>query len=584
MAEDSRRKLAAIVVADVAGYSRLMGEDDAGTLASLRAHRAELVDPLVAAHGGRTVKTMGDGLLMEFPSVVDAVNCALAIQHGMAERNSNLASPNAIRFRIGIHLGDVIVEGDDIFGDGVNIASRIEALAVAGGIALSDDAYRQVRDRSDVAWADGGEHALKNIARPVTIWRWSVGEDRTPSPGPKKPAAEKPPPDRASIAVLPFDNMSGDPEQAYFADGITEDIITELSKVSGLTVIARNSTFVYKAKAARIQDVAADLGVAHVVEGSVRKAGSKVRITAQLIDGATGGHLWAERYDRELADIFAVQDDVTGKIVEALSKSLIAPGPTPAPRHEPAVPEAYDCVLRGREQYRLFTPEGNRAADGLYSRAIALDPAYAAGYAGLAMVRMHDWFAGEPDALDKAYELAQKASELDPALPLVHEALGNIRLFRREYEEATASIERWIELEPGSADAYANLAGLLHFTGEPEKVAPLIDKATGLNPFFPFYYTLYCGQAYLMMGRYDEALEALRRAATRNEDALPAQLYLAACHGLRGEDKPAQDALARVFRLHPGFSVKWLKTYFPYRREEDTARLLAGLEVAGFSA
>ncbi|MXN63330.1 adenylate/guanylate cyclase domain-containing protein [Stappia sp. GBMRC 2046] len=576
MKEGSRRKLAAIVVADVAGYSRLMGTDETGTLAALRAHLGELVDPLVTEHDGRTVKSMGDGLLMEFPSVVDAVNCAVAIQRGMAERNSGLTPLSAIRFRIGIHLGDVIAEGDDIFGDGVNIASRIEALAEAGGIALSDDAYRQVRDRTGVTWADGGEHAVKNIARPVAIWRWSVGEDPDCSPASEKVAAN-----RASVAVLPFDNMSGDPEQAYFADGIAEDIITELSKVAGLVVIARNSTFAFKGKATRIQDVASDLGVAHVVEGSVRKAGTRVRITAQLIDGASGAHVWAERYDRELADIFAVQDDVTGKIVEALSISLIARCPPPAPRREPAVPEAYDFVLRGREQYRLFTPEGNRAADALYSRAIDLDPDYAAGYAGLAMVRMHDWFSGQADALDKAYELAQMAERLDPSLPLVHEALGNIQLFRRQYDEAVAAIERWIEVEPGNADAYANLAGLRHFMGEPEKVAPLIDKAIGLNPFYPFYYTLYRGQADMMMERYDAALEALRRAVARNGEVLPAQLYLAACHGLRGEEQAAKDTLRQAFRIHPGFSVDWLKTFLPYKRGEDMARLLKGLEAAG---
>ena len=582
MTEATRRRLAAIVSADVVGYSRLMGADETGTLAALRAHRAELIDALIAEHGGRIVKTMGDGLLLEFPSVVDAVKCAVEFQAGMVERNAGVADIAALRFRVGVHLGDVIVEGDDIFGDGVNIASRIEALADPDGIAISDDAHRQVRDRMDIVWQDGGAHEVKNIARPISVWRWTSAEKPTPTIAPTagKPAAR---PDGPSIAVLPFVNMSGDPEQEYFADGITEDIITEISKIPGLLVISRNSTFTYKGKPAKTQDICRDLGVRCVMEGSVRKAGERVRITAQLIDGISGGHLWAERYNRDVADIFAVQDDVTEKIVRALAVNLADGAQSQPARVETGIPEAYDSVLRGREQYRLFTKDGNRKARQLYEKAIELDPNYAAAYAGLAGVRMHEWFQGSPDALDRAFELALRAKELDPSQPLVYEALGNVHLFKRQYDEAIAAMKKWVEVEPGNADALANLAAILNFSGEPEKVAPLIEKAIRLNPFYPFYYTLYIGQAYLVMQRYEEALEALKRSATRNPETLTTHLYLAACYGLMGETAPARAALAEVHRIQPEFSMASVRTMFTYKRASDLNRLVDGLRKAGLS-
>ena len=488
MVAETRRRLTAIVSIDVVGYSRLMGADETGTLTALRAHRSELIDPLIAEHGGRIVKTMGDGLLLEFPSVVDAVECSLEIQHGMVERNSGVADVDALRFRIGVHLGDVIVEGDDIFGDGVNVAARIEALADPDGIAISDDAHRQVRDRMDVAWQDGGEYQVKNIARAISVWRLTSSDTQAApiAHAERQPLAA---PDGPSIAVLPFDNMSGDQEQEYFADGITEDIITEISRIPGLLVISRNSTFTYKGKAAKAQDVCRDLGVRYVMEGSVRKSGARVRITAQLIDGRSGGHLWAERYDRELADIFAVQDDVTEKIVHALEINLAgSPAGWPA-RVETEIPEAYDCVLRGREQYRLFSKDGNLRAHQLYEKAIELDPNYAAAYAGLALTCLHDWFLGSPDALDRAHELVLTAKALNPSLPLVYEALGNASLFKKQHVAAVAAARQWVKVEPGNADAYANLAGALNFSGEHEQVNPLIEKAMRLNPFYPFYHS-----------------------------------------------------------------------------------------------
>ncbi len=574
MSTGTQRRLAAIVLADVVGYSRLMGVDETGTLTALRGHRSELIDPLVAEHGGRIVKTMGDGLLLEFPSVVDATTCAIEIQTGMTERNAGIADNIALRFRIGVHLGDVIVEGDDIFGDGVNVAARIEALADPDGIAISDDAHRQVRDRLDVAWRDGGEHQVKNIARAVSIWRWASA---------KKQAAPNTAPDGPSIAVLPFDNMSGDPEQDYFADGITEDIITEISKNPGILVISRNSTFTYKGKAAKAQDVCRDLGVRYVMEGSVRKVGQRVRITAQLIDGTSGGHLWAERYDRDLADIFAVQDDVTEKIVRALEVNLVEGAGGSLPRVETDSPEAYDYVLRGREQFRIYSKDSNLNARRLYEKAIALDPNYAAAHAGLAETYLHDWIIGSTEALDQGYQSALRANELDSSLPIVYVALGNIYLFKKQHEEAIAAARQWLKIEPGNADAYANLAGALLFTSEPEQALPLIDIAMRLNPYYPFYYILYRGKAFLVMERYEEALEALKRSAAHNPESMPAQLYLAACLGLLGKAEAAQEALAEVYRIFPEFSMAWVHTFLPYKRAADLDRLVKGLRKAGLS-
>lgn len=527
------RRLAAILAADVVGYSRLIRADEEGTLAAFSALRADLIDSSLREHHGRTVKLMGDGILVEFASVVGAVRAAAAIQQALAERNAGLPQEKRMEFRVGINLGDVVIDGDDIHGDGVNVAARLEGLAAPGGICISEAVHEQVRDRMSLSFVDLGLREVKNIDRPLRVWQWHP--ERDPAVEAAAPAGTPlPPPARPSIAVLPFDNMSGDQEQQYFADGITEDIITEISKIHGLMVISRNSTFTYKGKAVKAQDVCRDLGVRYILEGSVRKAGERVRITAQLIDGRSGGHLWAERYDRGLADIFAVQDDVTERIVRSLEVKLIEGEGTRSSRVETDNPEAYDCVLRGREQYRLFSKDGHAAARRLYERAIELDPSYAAAHAGLAETYLHEWFLGSPEALDRAFALAETAKGLDPSLPLVYEALSSVHLFKRQHEEALAAANRWIEIEPSNAEAYANLAGILHFAGEPERVAGLIDKAKRLNPFYPFYYTLYVGQAHFTMHRFEDAVAIIRRSIAHNPESLPSQFYLAACYGQLG--------------------------------------------------
>lgn len=589
------RRLAAIFAADVVGYSRLIRADEEATIAAFKALRAELVDPCLDEHGGRIVKLMGDGILAEFASVVGAVRAAAAIQAGLADRNVALPPDKRIEFRCGINLGDVVIDGDDIHGDGVNIAARLESLARPGGLCISEAVHDQVRDRTDFSFEDLGLREVKNIDRPMRVWQWHPERDLVAGDGgasdavasdaaPEEPATTAPPAvpaDRPSIAVLPFDNMSGDPEQEYFADGITEDIITEISKIAGLLVISRNSTFTYKKKAVKVQDICRDLGVRYVLEGSVRKAGGRVRITAQLIDGLSGGHLWAERYDRGLEDIFAVQDDVTERIVGTLKVKLIGAAEARPPRVETDNPDAYDCLLRGREQYRLYSKDGNAAARTLYERAIALDPDYAAAHAALAETYIHDFFMGNTEALDRAYELAQAARDLDPSLPLVYEALASVHLFKRRHEEAVVAARRWIDVEPGNAEAYANLAGMLHFAGEPERVAGLIEKARRLNPFYPFYYTLYVGQACFILGRFEDAAAIIKRAIAHNPQSLPAQFYLAATYGQMGKNDLARDALAEVRRISPGFSIAQARAIAAYKRQADVDLLLDGLRKAG---
>lgn len=571
------RRLTAILAADVVGYSRLMGVDEAGTLAAMRTLRKNTVEPLIASHRGRIVKLMGDGMLVEFASVVDAVECALAWQ-----RERRAAEDQTLCFRIGVNLGDIVFEDNDIHGDGVNLAARLEGLAEPGSICISAVVHDQIYRRVDASFVDLGEQYLKNIDRAVRVWQWSPGAPSSHTPIQSAPGSLSPPA-KPSIAVLPFDNMSNDPEQEYFSDGITEDIITEISRIPELMVISRNSTFTYKGKAAKVQDVCGDLGVRYVLEGSVRKAGKRVRISAQLIDGSSGGHLWAERYDRGLADIFEIQDDVTEKIVRALEIKLVGGVAAPQAVDQTGDPEAYDCVLRGREQYRLFSKDGNAAARQLYERAITLDPNYAEPYAGLAETYVQDWFMSTEPTLERAFELAQAAVVRDPTSPLVHEALSTVHLFRKQHTEAIATARRWIALEPSNADAYATLAGALHFSGENDEVIGLIKEAKRLNPFYPFFYPHYVGLANFGMRRFEDAAAALKRAVVRSPDALWPHVFLAVCYGHLGEQASARDHLVEVQRINPEFSIEPLQTLLPYKNSVDGDLVVDGLRKAGLS-
>jgi adenylate cyclase len=564
------RRLTAILAADVVDYSRLMGEDQERTLDALRQLRTEHFNPVVGRHSGNVIKSMGDGWIVEFPSISDAVNCAIQIQ-------LSLTGHEIVQLRIGIHTGEVTFEAEDVFGDGVNVAARLEALAEPGQVLVSDNAHQSLDSKSAGQFVGGEMHDLKNIKRSVAVWRWAAGRDsHTPS---TKVALT--PPDKPSIAVLPFNNNSGDPEQEYFSDGISEDIITEISRISEIMVISRNSTFTYKGRAVKVQEVCRDLGVRYVLEGSVRKAGDRVRINAQLIDGQSGGHLWAERYDRVLADIFSVQDDVTEKIVQALKAELIGDLFVPKTRAQNLNLEAYECVLRGREQYRLFTKDGNDAAQELFERAIVLDPDYAEPYAGLAETCVQNWFMGSEPNLDRAFEFAGQAADRDPELPLVYEALSTVYLFRREHDSAIAAARSWIALEPNNADAYATLAGAMHFSGENNDVMTLIEKAMRLNPFYPFFYPHYIGMANLIMRRFEAASVALKRAIVRNPDALWPHVYLAACHGYLQDESEISQQSAEIYRISPDFSIAKLGHLLPYKNQSDIDLFADGLSRAG---
>lgn len=573
-----KRRLAAILAADVVGYSRLVREDEEGTIRALRDLRRERIEPVIKKRDGRVVKLMGDGILAEFSSIVDAVRAAIEIQRAVAQWNDDVAFDNRFAFRIGVHLGDVIVDGDDIHGDGVNVAARLESLSPPDGFCITGSVHEEVRDRLDIRFTDLGEKEVKNLNRPIRVWQWHPdgSGDFIDLP---MPAAK---PDKPGIAILPFNNSSSDPEQTYFSDGITEDLITEISRFPELVVISRNSAFTYKGKVAKVQDVCRDLNVQYVVEGSVRKAGQRLRISVQLIDGQTGGHLWAERYDRQIEDIFDVQDDVTERVVDALKITLVG-GVSRISRVRKPDSRAYDYVLRGREQYRLFTRGGNAKARDLFEKAIEIDPDYAEPYAGLSETYVQDWFAGSVSALDRAYDLAKQATSRDPMLPLVQEALSTVHLFRREHDAAITTACRWVELEPSDAEAYAALAGAKHFAGQNREVAPLIETATRLNPYFPFYYPHYIGLANLAMGRFEDAATAFRRAITRNPDTVWPHFFLAASLGHLSEREDAQKAWSQVKRIQPDAVVGQV-TQLPYKHKRDTNLVLEGFQKAGLSS
>jgi adenylate cyclase len=439
------RKLTAILAADVAGYSRLMSADEVGTARALREHRAAL-DPIVAQHGGRIVKTTGDGVLLEFPSIVTAVECALAVQDVIAARNAAAPSDRQMLFRIGINLGDVLIDGEDILGDGVNIAARLESIAEPGSICLSDDAYRQVQGKVSAQFIDGGERQLKNITRPVRVYRV------LPAGAPDKTRPALAVPDKPSIAVLPFDNMSGASEDIYFADGIAEDIITELSRYPDLFIVARNSSFTYRGKAVRVGDVARALGVRYVLEGSVRRAGNRVRINAQLIDATNGNHLWAQRYDRDLEDLFSVQDEVTHSIVAVLPERVQAAAFERASRKTSSSLDSYDHLLRGKYCHHLETPEANGEAESHFDRSINLDPSFASAYAWKACTLGQAWNnefrPRTPELFQGMVRLVERAASLDENDTECHRIMCRIALIQAKFAKSEYHSERALTLNP----------------------------------------------------------------------------------------------------------------------------------------
>ena len=582
------RKLAAILAADVVGYSRLAGADEDRTLARLRALRSDLIDPTIAVHNGRVIKRTGDGALVEFRSVVDAVRCAIEVQNGMVERNAGVPQDRRIEFRIGIHLGDVVEESDgDLMGDGVNIASRLEGVAAPGAICLSEDAYRQVKARLDLSVSDLGNTQLKNIAEPIRVYSLQVGTVGAKATATSEfPAAlaSTAPPTKLSIAVLPFANMSGDAEQEYFADGISEDTITALSKLSQLFVIARNSSFTFKGRNVNVQEVGRSLGVRYVLEGSVRKSGNRVRITAQLIDATTGGHLWAERFDRDLTDIFAVQDDVTQHIVGALALNLTEVDQQRLVTEQTDNLEAYDCFLRGREHLWRFTREQNSQARELLQRAIELDPKFASAHAFLAIAHGLDyinrWSTPPSTSVEHVEELATRAVALDDRNPYAHWALGIINLHLRRHDMAIREAERSIALAPNLAEGHESLGNALHYSGRSEEALACFDRAMALNPYYPDMFLHFQAQAMFQLGRYEDAVASLKRRLVRNPGTDVSRVLLAASYGHLGRFDEAREQWQEVFRINPEYSLEHRRKVLPYKNPSDFELVVDGLRKA----
>ncbi|WEX90060.1 adenylate/guanylate cyclase domain-containing protein [Sinorhizobium garamanticum] len=583
--ESIRRRLAAILAADVVGYSRLMERDEKSTHTLLMARWKEVLEPLVAIHQGRVFKRTGDGVFVEFGSAVNAVECAATLQQAMAAANRDMPEDRAIVLRVGVNLGDIMVEDSDLYGDGVNVAARLETLANPGGVAISDGVHEYVHGRVGIDFVDSGYHEVKNIERPVHVWSWSPN-DRTNNP--IKTAAETPPqlPKKPSIAVLPFDNMSGDPEQGYFADGITEDIITDLSKVSGLFVIARNSSFAYKGKTPDIRKVSRELGVRYILEGSVRRATDRIRINAQMIDGMTGGHLWAERYDRGLEDIFAVQDEVTRTIVNALKVKLTAGEEERRESRGKVDPEAYDLLVRARQSILHFNSVSSLEARSMLERAVAIDQGLAAAYASLSIVALtefiNQWNGATPDNLTQAFELAQKAIDTDDSEPQGHHALALALAFMRRLDEAERAAERAIELDPNSANAYTALGGIRDFQGRHEDALALYTRAHRLDPQFDLSLH-FLGRALLSLGRFSEAEIAFKRRLTLAPRSDMTRFYLACLYGRTGRHEEARRYWREVLEVNPNFSVDHLKRALPYRDPNLLDRLMDGLRDAGVS-
>jgi adenylate cyclase len=581
--ERVERRLAAVLAADVAGYSRLMSADEVGTLAALKSHRRELVDPAIAGHRGRIVKTTGDGMLVEFASAVDAVNCAMAVQDEMRARNA--AAALKITFRIGINIGDIIIDGGDIFGDGVNIAARLENECEPGGVFLSGGAFEQVRGKTGFAFDDLGERALKNIDRPVRVYAVrGAGVDGATMVAPRdsKRRAEAAHPDKPSIAVLPFTNMSGDPEQEFFSDGLTEDIITELSRFHDLLVISRNSTFVYKGKAIKIQEVAREFGVNYVLEGSVRKVGNRVRVTVQLIDADTDRHIWAERYDRELEDVFAIQDEMTRAIVATLAGRVEAASHDRAKRKPTDNMVAYECVLAAKVLHHRSTRADNEEAQRLLDRALTLDPDYAHAHAWKACVLgqtwVYDWCADRDATFQKV------ADELDTTLTLddndsdVHRILAALNLNRNDFDKAAYHQERALALNPNYDLVVVQQGELLTWLGRPEEGIDWIRKAMRLNPYHPQRFWNHLARACYCAERYAEAAEALSRITQPDHTH---HALLAAALAQTGDAGKAAAHAQEVLKREPSFSVAAYLATQHYKHEADRQRLAEGLIKAG---
>ncbi|MHA1530033.1 MAG: adenylate/guanylate cyclase domain-containing protein [Alphaproteobacteria bacterium] len=556
------RRLAAILAADVVGYSRLMESNEADVLDALKSHRKNLIDPEVAEHHGRIVKLMGDGALVEFASVVDAVECAVAIQQGMIERNVKVPEYERIEFRIGINIGDIIVEDEDIYGDGVNVAARLEALADPGSICVAQNVFNQVKNKVDLGFEDMGKHSVKNISEPVRAYRVQLAR-------PSAVDAPPPLPDKPSIAVLPFNNMSGDPEQEYLCDGITEDIITALSRLHWFLVIARNSTFVYKGRSVDVKQVGHELGVRYVLEGSVRKAGNRVRITAQLVDAMSGAHHWAQNFDRELADIFELQDDITRSVASAIEPKLVAAESARSQGRSSRDLGAWDLVTRAMTHYGRMTTSESEIAISMLRSAVQRYPNYGPANSLLAfalMVSDHMGWAPESDEYDYATELAQRAAQLDNEDPWAHLALGYVAFTRRQTGEAIKEYKRALELNPNFATAHGYLGWALCFDGRSDEAVRYFELALRMSPHDPLkaFFFSGTGVTHYYAGRFDEAVEWARNAVRERPGFTASQRILCASLAQAGRIDEAHEEMATLRAMQPNLSIAWIEQHVPY--------------------
>jgi len=583
MPEYPQRRLAAVMSADVVGFARLIGADEVGTLDALRQHRAELIDPNIAAHGGRIVKEMGDGLLLEFTSVVDAVRCAVAIQQAMPERNDDTPTERRIVFRIGINQGDVIIEGDDIFGDGVNIAARLQETAEPGGICISARVHDDIRDRLPVSFEDAGPLVLKNIARPVHAWHWRTAagiDDRTMA-GSGRGSTEKP-----AIAVLPFANLSSDPEQDYFAEGIAEDVITALSRFHLLLVIARNSTFSFRNSQATIRDICEALGARYVVEGSVRKAGARIRVTAQLVDGASGTHIWAERYDRDLDDVFAVQDDIANAIVAGVAPQSLQAEVSRATRLTESERSAWDLLMQARWHMGQFTRDGHERGRTLLEQALALDPGSAQAHSQLALNCLwsipYGWARDVPEALATAARSSHAALRLDGDDAVALAVLALLQAFERRYDDALASAQKAVEANPNLALAHGLLCVVAGLVRDYDSVTANLETALRLSPRDPDRPLWYAGAgaAAYKARRYDETIRFADLAIAANPEVPTAYRQRAASLAMLGRDEDARADIARLLERQPGNTLAQVRQQLPYPTDE-LEHFIEGLRRAG---
>jgi adenylate cyclase len=627
MAQSLPHKLAAIFYADVAGYSRLTGEDEEGTHRILSSY-LDALSATIKRHGGKVLHYAGDALLADFATVSQALNCAVAVQHELKTRNAAMPEARRVEFRIGVNLGEVIVDRSEVYGNGVNVAARLQTLAEPGGICVSGSVVDAIGTKLPLSYEYLGEQSVKNIEKPVrayrvvfdeqaaqraagqampatqnrrryvalaalafftvagssvALWRYSVRHESAPAQAMVIAAPALALPDKPSIAVLPFVNMSGDKEQEYFSDGMTEDVITSLSKLSGLFVIARNSVFTYKGRAVKPEQVSRELGVRYVLEGSVRKAENRVRITAQLIDATKGHHLWAEKYDGELKDIFALQDNITGQIVAALAPKLTAGEESRSKRQETSSIEAYDHVLRGVALFYEFRKESMAMARQMFERAVALDPNYAKAYVWLSWTYFDDWefqWTEGPGALDRSLEAARRAVALDDSLSDAHTVLGWLLLWKKQHDVAIAELERAVSLDPNYERAYGYLGETLNFAGRSDEAIGFAKKAMRLdpnNPVWPFM----LAHSYFLPRRYDEAITAMQDSLRRGQNFLPAHRMLAVVYAELGREKEAQAEAAQILRISPGASLDLWRERLPYKNQGDLERFIAGLRKAG---